>query len=337
MRAMTVSGPIDAAALGVVMPHEHLHCTASFLCQGDPADRRAMEEIPADRLRVRPMDYVTNLDMRDEQTARSELERFRDAGGQTIVELTTPDTGRDIGALARLASASGVKVVAGTAFYIDAAHPAYVRDESVNAIAQRLVRDIVDGIDGTRIRAGIIGEVGTGDPLCPGEDKVLRAAARAQLETGCPMNIHFAAGCREVFHVIDVLRQAGLRDLSRVAISHMDVAIDIAQHRAVAEAGAYVEYDTFGHECYPDSRGNLMPTDRDRVAALAQLDHWGLLERILVSQDVCFRTQWTRYGGKGYANLLTGAAALMDEAGLGPDKRHKLMVENPARLLAFLP
>jgi phosphotriesterase-related protein len=336
MRAIAVTGEVDRNDLGFALPHEHLHCTSSFLCQGDSNDVRPVSMIPDALLRTRPMDFASNLDLRDEPTAREELLAYARAGGGTLVELTTPDLGRDSGVLRRLSEASGVTVVMGTGYYVDATLPATIADASIFEIQRHLVVDIIDGDPATGVRAGIIGEIGTSDPLTPNEEKVLRAAARAHTDTGCPINVHLAAGCREVNRVLTILADENIRDLSRVVISHMDVAPDLDQQRAVAECGAYVEYDTFGHERYPDSRGNVMPTDEQRVRNLVMMERWGLLERVLISHDVCMRSLWHRCGGKGYDNLLGPARVLMEGAGFGETQLRLLSIENPGRLLAFV-
>jgi phosphotriesterase-related protein len=336
VHAVTVTGERDAASLGFVLPHEHLHCTSSFLCQGDRTDTQPLEAVPMDALRRRPMDYASNLDLREPPVAAHELQRFAEAGGGCLVELTTPDLGRDPPTLRQLSETTGVAVVMGTGYYTGAAHPPELTEQSIDEVCALLVDEIVNGVGHERIRAGVIGEIGTSDPLLPGEEKVVRAAARAQRATGCPINVHFAAGCREVFHVLDILRQEGIHDLSRVIVSHMDVVLDVDQQRHVADAGAIVEYDTFGHESYPDSRGFVMPTDQQRVLGLTRLREYGLLGQVLVSHDVCFRSLWSRYGGRGYDHLLNGSRRLMNAAGLSDVDRRMLSIDNPARIFAFV-
>ena len=335
MRAVCVSGLMEADALGQVLPHEHLNSDSSFLTQAPTLRRVPLEQIPADDLRRAPMDYAANLDMRDELVAISEASRLVNAGGRTLVDLTTSDLGRDPQLLRRVSAVTGLNIIMATGYYTHRAHPPAIAQATVEDIASRFVDDIETGIEG--IRAGVIGEIGTDDPLHPEEVKVLRAAARAQLATGCPLNIHFAAKCREVFRVLDLLRDEGVTNLSRVVVSHMDVAIDLEQQRAVAEAGAMIEYDTFGHEAYPDSKGNLMPRDEERLEALGQLCSWGLGSQILASHDVCFKSLWYRYGGYGYTDLLTRLRPSMPRYGLDEEAQDQLFVTNPARLLAFLP
>lgn len=336
---MCVAGERPASALGIVLPHEHLNVDSSFLVTDASGPRVPVEQIDLADLRARPMSFAANLDLRAEAIAQRELAAFASAGGGTLVDVTPTraDLACDPDLLLRLSRATGVNVIMGTGYYVEAAHPPALARLTVNEIASLMIEDIRDGIGPQRIRAGVIGELGTGDPLLPGEIRVLRAAAQAHLATGCPMNIHMAAGCREVFRVLEILRSEGVQDLSRTVISHMDVAIDVEQQRRVISLGAIVEYDTFGHERYPDSRGFMMPADEERIAGLVQLHASGLLDRVLVSQDVCFRHLWRHYGGHGYTNLLTRVRPMMERAGIHDDAIHQLFVATPARIFAYLP
>ncbi len=335
MRAQSVSGAIEAAELGVVLPHEHLHADLRLFLGDRDNDPRPLATVPRPELERMPMAFLENLDLLDDGTVAQEVAAYRRAGGRTIVELTPIDLGRDPVTLKRIAAQSGLRVIMGTGYYVRASHPPGLAESTTERIAKTFIGDINDGIAG--VRAGVIGEIGTSDPLDPQEATVVRAAARAQLATGCPINIHFAGGCREVFHVLDLLRDSGLTDLSRVVVSHMDVVIDLDQQREVAQRGAIVEYDTFGHEAYPDSRGNRMPRDEERVAGIAQLLEWGLGANVLVSQDVCLRTLWHAYGGRGYDNLLTRIPSLMRAHGIDEKAQAELMITNPARVFSFLP
>ena len=103
-------------------------------------------------------------------------------------------------------------------------------------------------------RAGIIGEIGVHlDYATAQEERVLRAAARAQVATGAPVTTH--ASMYPVGTVqLDILNDEGA-DLSRVIIGHCDTYLDKAYHLAILEAGAYVQFDTVGrNHMNPDSR-----------------------------------------------------------------------------------
>lgn len=337
MYAMTVLGPLHRDQLGITLPHEHLNVDSSFLCTDPSAQPVLVDDIDPIELRAAPMRFLHNLDMRDETIATEELRSFVAAGGSTIVDVTPiMQTSRDPDLLVRASQASGSHVIMGSGWYVGAAHPVEIAALSVQELSDAMVAELMYGVDGNLVRPGVLGEIGTGDPLLPSEERVLRAAALAHLRTGCPINVHMAAECRQVMRVLDVLTEEGVNDLGRVVISHMDVVIDLPQQREVAGRGAMVEYDTFGHEHYPDSRGRLMPTDRQRLEAIATLADEGLASSILVSQDVCLRSLWQRYGGRGYAGLLGDVRRLGDEVGVPNSLWTTLLADNPARVFAYL-
>ena len=336
MYAVTVDGLVPSGELGVTLPHEHLYCDLRLYCSPNDSADLPMESIPMDRLRDAPLDFRANLDMRDEALVTEEMRAFKGFGGGAIVELSTVGLAPDHAALRRVSRAAGVHVIAGTGYYTGQTHSDELKRMSVAAIAEGMVREIVEGDSATGIRAGIIGEISTSAPLQASELAVLRAAARAQLLTNCPINIHFAPGLAEVFTVLDVLAAEGLPAFDRVVVSHADDVLDVELHERVMARGAVIEYDTFGNESYPSPWGKPMPTDEERVLAIADLIRHGFLGQILVSHDVCMRSLWLRFGGKGYVNLLDQVAVLFERAGITTTELRRLFIDNPARLLGFV-
>ena len=53
-----------------------------------------------------------------------------------------------------------------------------------------MIGDITTGADGTDIRCGLIGEIGTSDPVTDNEWKVLEASAITHHATGAAIQIH---------------------------------------------------------------------------------------------------------------------------------------------------
>jgi phosphotriesterase-related protein len=335
MFAITVTGLVDQADLGLTLPHEHLYCDCRLYCTDAEGPATPMESVPRSQLAAEPMRFAANLDMRDERVAERELGLFGAAGGRTLVEVTTVGLSPDLGVLRRLAERTHVNVIAGTGYYIGASHPQDIVGLGAEQLAARMVTAITKGSDESGIRAGVIGEIGTSDPLEEREATVVRAAAAAQLATGCPITLHFVAGGREVFTVLDILRGEGIHDFSRVIVGHADDVLDLDQHRRIAETGAMVEYDTFGNEEYPNQHGQVLPSDLRRLDALAELVNDGLVDRLLISQDVCMKSLWTTYGGYGYVDVVQRLVPHMEERGLNADVRHRLSVENPGRIFAF--
>lgn len=86
--------------------------------------------------------------------------------------------------LPELSSASGVHIICGSAYYVDQFIPDDVKLMSKEELASTIVQEVTEGIKGTRVRCGIIGEVGCSAPLTDTETRSLQAAAIAQRATG---------------------------------------------------------------------------------------------------------------------------------------------------------
>ena len=204
-------------------------------------------------------------------------------------------------------------------------------------IAAEIVRDITVGVDGTSVRAGIIGEIGCSWPWPENEQKVLRAAAVAQRQTGAPLMVHPGRHETAPFMIIDVLKKAGA-DLSHTVICHVErTFFDLSLNHKVAEAGCYLEYDLFGWETsyYPLAPID-MPNDGQRLGQIARLIADGLQDRILLSHDICHKFRLGRYGGHGYGHILRNVVPKMRQKGFREEHIRTLLVENPKRMLQFV-
>lgn len=84
-----------------------------------------------------------------------------------------------------------------------------------------IVSEVLHGADGTEIRCGVIGEIGTSWPITESEKKVLRATAHAQTQLGCPVIIHPGRDTAAPGEVIRILQEAG-GDISKTVMSHLD-------------------------------------------------------------------------------------------------------------------
>ena len=335
----TVTGTISAEQLGVTLPHEHalLDLTCLWDAPQDPARRWLVDEpVRAELFEILQDDPYHNLDnlrLDDVPAVMDELKQFQAAGGHTVVDLSTLSIGpypRELGDLSR---GTGLNIVAGTGFYVRSAHPDWVQDAPCEVLYEHMLRDLTEGFPGSGgIKAGIIGELGTGSPIHPTELKVLEAAVRVQREHPVAINVHLAIFASQGLHVLDALESFGA-DLTRVALSHLDENLDSAYHLALAERGVYLEFDTFGSECRFSEDGSREPTDAERLAALSRLMERGYGERLLISQDVCTKMQWSRHGGKGYAHVLTTIVPQLLDAGLSRAEVDQIIRVNPARLL----
>ena len=344
MSIMTVKGPISAEDAGLISPHEHIFIdiTNEFI-QYDPISKRKLsrEKVSISNLDVlsrNPFVVLDNLLLDEEEVAIDEVMRFRDAGGQTIVDVTNIGIGRDPEALRRISIRTGVNLVAGCGYYTQDTHPSDMELKTMDDIAEEMFCDIKDGINGTAIKAGIIGEIGTGKIIHENEKKVLTACGKIQKETGMGIHIHTYPWGDKGLEALDILKKNGA-EVSKIAIDHIDVQFNMDYCREIMSKGAFIEFDNFGKEFYIDSRerkdyaGGIFVTDLERVNALKEFIEGGFTDHILLTCDVCLKTLIHRYGGWGYDHILTNIVPMMREIGIDENAIETILYKNPLRLL----
>ena len=305
-RVRTVAGDVPAAELGAVYCHEHLITRPGPHVPGSGDDLR--------------------LD--DEERALEELGVFAQAGGGALVEVTTVEFGRDAAALARLAAASGVGIVAATGHVSEEYWRGVLELEHAGeaSLVEELLGELVEGIDGTGVRAGVIKVGSSLDGATSTERAVIRAAAAAQRETGAAITTHTTAGTAALEQA-RLLEAAGA-SLDHVCIGHLDRRLIWEEHLALARAGVFLGYDCISKEQYA-------PDDR-RGEFIVRLVEAGFGDRVCLSGDLARRSYLTSWGGApGYAYILERFLPLLRRLGLSEAEARALVVDNPARLLAW--
>lgn len=337
---MTVLGPVPVDALGPTSMHEHLWMDSSPLLAvhgytGD--DLGPWDAEIAAEARWNPGVHPDNYRLTDADLTVEEIAPFVVAGGRTIVELTPPSLGRDPERVRTIARRSGVHVVQGTGHYLGPTHEPWVAGATEAEITARLVSEANAGIGESDIRAGILGEIGTSDPVRPEEIRVLRAVAAAARETGLAISVHLHPWGHQGPAVLRLLETGGARP-DRVVLGHVNTAIDRPDElRAMADRGAVLGFDLFGFDHSLLGLGRWPPSDRDVGTAIVRLVEDGYGDRIVLGQDVGVRTRLRRWGGWGYAHLLEHVAPLLRELGIGDADLEAMLVTTPARLLEVPP
>ena len=310
IHVQTVLGPIEPAALGFTLPHEHTQI-ALWHIEGR-------------------WDYWQLT--RDEPTILAELGRFKAAGGSGLVDLTLDGVGRDARWLRALAEASGLHLVMGSGWYRGAHYPADARidQRSVDDLADELVAEIEGGVGETGIRPGIIGEIGTDKPwVSAAEERVHRAAARASRRTGLAISTHAVMSAVGLAQ-LRIFEDEGT-DPSRVVIGHSDSYPVLEHYLEIVRRGASLEFDFLGMAFTPleqHGEGRI-------VELLTELLRRGHADRILLSQDVCHDSQLTRYGGRGYTYLAETFLPRLRAAGVSDAEIETMTVLNPRRILTI--
>jgi phosphotriesterase-related protein len=306
---MTVSGPIPPEKVGFALPHEH---TGIHLWH--VPGRWDYWELTADEL-----------------TVADELRDFRRRGGTTLVDLTLPGTGRDPERLRRMASRTGLQIVMGTGWYREPYYPAEARIDrrSVDDLAAELIREFTDGVDGSGVRPGIIGEIGTDKPwISAQEERVHRAAARASLATGMAITTH---GVQSPVGLdqLRIFEEEGV-DPARVVIGHADSYPVLDHYLALLDRGANLEFDFIGHRFASEEAA-----EPRLVELIIELLDRGYAGQVLLSQDVCHNSQLKANGGFGYTYLQQHFLPTLRTAAAGEGELARITTDNPRRLLTI--
>jgi phosphotriesterase-related protein len=342
-QAQTVLGPIAGEAMGITLPHEHLLIDFEVMFK-EPASgaerglaRQPVSLVNLGWVRHNFSSNLDNLQLLDERVARDEALLFKHAGGQTFVDPTNRGLARDPLALTRLARATGLNIIMGSGYYVAAAHPPDMDRRAADDITRELVADLTEGVDGTGVRAGFIGEIGTTWPWTDNEKKVVRAAVAAQRETGAALMIHPGRHERLPLAIVDFIRREGA-DLERTIMCHVERTIaDRAVLLELAATGVFLEYDLFGLETsyYPYNPAFDMPNDGERMRQILDLIVRGHQAQILMSHDIAYKHCLTTWGGFGYHHLLVNVIPRLRAKGADDKTIQTLLVDNPRRAFAY--
>jgi phosphotriesterase-related protein len=340
-KIITVKGEIREDNLGITLPHEHLLVDLRAEWKGEPEEIREKDIIsqPVNinnrgEVVYKAFDFLDNLYHVDVDNAIEEANIFKQFGGDTIVDLTTVDLGRDPEAIYSIASATGLNIVMGTGYYSSNTGSELINNSSEVEITNNIIKEFKNGVGPRNIKPGIIGEIAVYDFNNELDIKNLRASARAQREIGCGLNIHQPLWEEYGNKILDVLEKEGV-NLKKVVMSHCDTTMDdIDYHEALAKRGIYIEYDLFGAE-FMSYEGIFLPSDGDRIKAIKELIKRGYLEHILISHDACHKISFVRWGGWGYGHILRHIIPRLRQAGLKEDQIITIIKENPKRLLSF--
>jgi predicted metal-dependent phosphotriesterase family hydrolase len=298
---MTALGPIRPDQFGFALHHEHV--IANPIAAND-----------------------SDLVLDDPEASLAELELFHAAGGRGLVDMSTADYGRDVQAMAQIATHSPVHLVIATGHHKDLYASRFAGDDSINQIASRNIRELTEGIDGTSIRAGVI-KAGTSlDEVTPVEERVLRAAARTHLATGAPISTHTERGTMALEQVA-IFKEEDV-DPSRVIIGHMDHRLDEPYLKSLLDTGAFFSFDQISKAQYG--------SDESRAAMVKTLVDAGYTSQLLLSGDLARKSKLRAYGGEpGWTYLIDHFPLVLMDAGLDAPTVRELFVDNPARALTI--
>ncbi len=302
----TVLGRIEADQLGITYSHDHL-----IFRPGPPFS----EQDP-------------DLRLDSLQAAQTELEYFKAAGGQALVEMSTVEVGRSAEWMRTLAERTGVHVIAATGYNKAKFCADIVAAKSVAELVREMIDDLTVGMDGTTSRAGLIKASSSRDHMTPEEAKVFEAAVQAHHATGAPISTHTEAGTYAPQQVRFFLDR-GVQP-EHICIGHMDRKLDWGYHAEVASTGVFLLFDQISKEKYYP--------DRQRIDFIQRLIADGHGDQVLLSGDLARKSYWPSYGfgkGPGLTYILWRFVPWMLEAGVSRDDVDRMLIANPARAFAW--
>jgi phosphotriesterase-related protein len=247
----SVLGPIDTAALGFTLMHEHVAASAPGILQNYP-------ELLGDRIIDRAVDGLIEA---------------RNGGVATIVDASTFDLGRDVTVLAEASRRSGVNIVATSGWFYDPEH--FIEDWNADGFARLFIREIEQGIAGTGIKAGILKSAADVDGVTPGREIMLRAVARAHHQTGIPIMLHSYSPGEIGRQQLPILQEEGV-NLGRVKVDHSLDTTDVGYLMWLLEQGCYL-----GLERCPV----INVSAEERTRTIKALIDAGWAHRLLPSHD----------------------------------------------------
>ena len=341
MNVKTVCGELSAKELGTVTSHEHVLLDLTAFYQALPVegiDDPATQKVEMWNLGILSRDCYAlkdNLLLDSEELAVKELNFFKRAGGNTVVDASLPGIGRDPLALKRISEKTGLNIIMGTGFYVGETHPKELDSMTDREIADLMVKELTEGIDG--ICAGYIGEIGISEIFDDKERRVLRAAAIACLDTGAAINVHINPWTTNGIEASEILLNAGV-PANKICISHIDVENRVDYIYELLKKGVYVEFDNFGKEYYikrevRNSGYGLFVHDTDRVSLMKKMIDDGYVNQILLSCDLCLKNLTHEYGGWGYDHVLKNIVPMMEDEGITNEQIQTMLKVNPARWL----
>lgn len=316
----TVAGPVDRNSLGRVLMHEHIF--------------------------IITYDYWLNYPQREgfdeERFVGEAIEQLADLKGHgidTIVDLTVFGMGRYIPRIRAVAEASEINIVAATGMYIYESLPMPFHYQGPapliggrELLVDMFVEDIVEGIAGTGVKAGIIkcatDEVG----MTPQVERVVRAAAHASAQTGTPISTHTHAAKKVGNDQVRVFEEEGV-DLARVVIGHSGDTADLDYLTGLLAKGVTLGMDRFGTE--------TPLTTKERVDVIAELCRQGFSSQLVLSHDAAVFNDLTPLElvrepapEWNFTFIPRTVLGMLEEQGVTPAMIDDMLVGNPRRILA---
>ena len=304
----TMRGPIGFDELGRCLVHEHI-------ISGDIEHQ---------------LNYCPDFDEDAEvKFAAKKLNAVKAAGMDSLIDLTVLGIGRYVPRIVKVAKLTELNIiVAAGCFATDnLPSPFALAPDPIEHMAELFARDILEGVQGTKVKAGVLKCAIDRPGLTKGVEQSIRAVARAHLRTGAPITVHTDADTRTGLDAQRVLANEGV-DLRDVIIGHCGDSKDLGYLTELADRGSILGMDRFGMSHRSDMD--------QQVALVSEMIKRGYLRSLALSHD-CFC--WTNafmgrrspYPQHDYLTVPNTVMPALLLAGHTREEIDILTIENPRR------
>ena len=259
-------------------------------------------------------------------------------GVGTVVDLTVPGLGRDVGVLAEIARRAPVHLVASTGWYTSNVLPTYFQFhgpgrtiDGPDPLLAMFLRDITEEIAGTGVRASMLKVMTDAGGITPDVRRVMSAAAVAHRQTGVPITTHSLPASRNGLEQQAFLVKRGV-PAERIIIGHSGDSEDLDYLRELMDNGSTIGMDRFGME-------HVLP-DLRRVHTVVALLGQGYADRMVLSHDAAFYSHvtppsWRAVNAPRWRmdTISRHILPALRDAGVTDQQIDQMLVRNPQRLL----
>lgn len=315
----SVTGPLDTKDLGLTLMHEHV-------VNLDWNMRLAFDDwFDQDKT----LDYFAD-----------EIEKVRGYGVKTYVDCSPINLGRDIHLLREAAERAHIQILAATGLYWQE-DPWISRLVDEEYLTELYLRDLTQGIQGTDSKAALI-KVATdfGYGKSPVNQALLRAAAKASIQSGAPITTHSTYRERTALYQQELLLDAGVAP-HKIIIGHAFDATDMEYLEALLQNGTYVACDRVGLESVCPVY--LLAPCVSRLCAQGYSKQLMLSHDANIISDVMFsltRNKRDRNANPcvgDYTAVFEQLIPLLRQQGVTQEQLDQMLIENPRRYFEGAP
>jgi phosphotriesterase-related protein len=311
----TLEGQLDTSELGVVLMHEHVFNLTAEIQIAHPGFNGWDPEVEVPK-------------------AQRLLREVKQAGIDTLVELSPIGLGRSLDLIRRACEGSGLNVLLATGLYTYDVLPRpwhFVGPgtmlEGEEPLDELMRQDLSDGIEGSGVKPAILKCAIDAAGLTEHVERVVRSVCRLHKETGAPVCIHTSAPHQRGHEALQILESEEI-DPRCVMLAHCGDTTDLDYLEELAASGALLGMDRFGLDL-------LLPFE-ERVRTVVAMCERGHAAKMILSQDAMCFTDWFPPGMREqaapnwhYLHVINDVVPTLLERGVTQQQVDQMMRENP--------